>query len=91
LYNVQDWVLYIKGCRTSHSQSSIRGGVDPVYITQIEKHNKLPSEATAKRICAILKDESLLKVWKENKDAHARKKVERVYLRTASTLGIDTA
>lgn len=29
-------------------------GVNPVYITQIEKHNKVPSENLMKKICGVL-------------------------------------
>jgi len=42
-------------------------GVDPVYITQIEKHGKLPSPAVAERISNALADKNLLTFYLEIK------------------------
>ncbi len=36
-----------------------KAGVNPVYITQIEKHGKLPSPVIMKRISSILHDKRL--------------------------------
>lgn len=41
--------------------------VDPVYITQIEKHGKLPSPAVMERISAVLCDRNLLTSYLEIK------------------------
>jgi len=38
-------------------------GVDPVYITRIEKHGKLPSPLIMEKISKALSDEELFKVY----------------------------
>ena len=38
-------------------------GVSPVYITQIEKHGKLPSPAVMKKISEVLCDEQLFDIY----------------------------
>lgn len=38
-------------------------GVDPVYITRIEKHGKLPSPSIMEKISKALSDEELFKVY----------------------------
>ena len=38
-------------------------GVDPVYITRIEKHGKLPSPIIMEKISKVLSDEELFKVY----------------------------
>ena len=40
-----------------------RIGVNPVYITQIEKHNKLPSPYVARSIAFILKDKRISEAY----------------------------
>ena len=38
-------------------------GIKPVYITQIEKHGKLPSPAVMKKISEVLCDELLFEMY----------------------------
>ena len=38
-------------------------GVNPVYITQIEKHDKLPSPLVMKKITDVLKDRTLFETY----------------------------
>lgn len=38
-------------------------GVNPVYITQIEKHDKLPSPLVMKKITDVLKDQELFETY----------------------------
>ena len=38
-------------------------GVDPVYITRIEKHGKLPSPLIMEKISKVLSDEDLFKFY----------------------------
>jgi transcriptional regulator with XRE-family HTH domain len=44
-----------------------KAGVNPVYITQIEKHDKLPSASVMKRIANVLQDQNLFNVYIEIK------------------------
>ena len=39
-----------------------KAGVNPVYITQIEKHDKLPSASVMKRIADVLGDQNLFNI-----------------------------
>ena len=40
-----------------------KAGVNPVYITQIEKHDKLPSASVMKRIADVLGDQNLFNIY----------------------------
>ena len=40
-----------------------KAGVNPVYITQIEKHDKLPSSLVMKKITDVLKDRTLFETY----------------------------
>jgi len=40
-----------------------KAGVNPVYITQIEKHDKLPSPLVMKKISDVLKDGGLFEIY----------------------------
>ncbi len=50
--------------------------VSPVYITQIEKHGKLPSPDIMERICNALHDEGLFKIYLKMKHPGMYKKLE---------------
>lgn len=52
-----------KQCGLKVYELAKKVGVDPVYITQIEKHGKLPSPLVMKRIADVLKDEFLFKTY----------------------------
>jgi transcriptional regulator with XRE-family HTH domain len=41
--------------------------IDPVYLTQIEKHNRFPSPAVMEKIAEELKDPFLFKIFLKNK------------------------
>jgi len=42
-------------------------GINPVYITQIEKHGKLPSPSVMKRISEVLCNERLFDIYLKRK------------------------
>ena len=42
-------------------------GIDPVYLTQIEKHNRSPSDGVIERITIALDDPFLFKVFVKNR------------------------
>ncbi len=50
--------------------------VSPVYITQIEKHGKLPSPDIMGRMCNALHDEDLFKIYLKMKHPAMYKKLE---------------
>ena len=50
--------------------------VSPVYITQIEKHGKLPSPDIMGKICNALNDEDLFKIYLKMKHPVMYKKLE---------------
>jgi len=49
--------------------------VSPVYITQIEKHGKLPSPDIMERICNALQDDKLFKIYLRMKHPTMYKKL----------------
>jgi transcriptional regulator with XRE-family HTH domain len=51
-------------------------GVNPVYISQIEKHNKLPSQDVLERIEKALGDRSLFHIYIKQKNPAIEKRLE---------------
>lgn len=52
-------------------------GIDPTYITYIEKHNKIPSPAVMEKIENILEDPMLSTIYLKTKYPDVCKKFER--------------
>ena len=56
-----------KECALKLYQLAKKVGVCPVYITQIEKHGKLPSPVVMKRISEVLCDDRLFDMYLKTK------------------------
>lgn len=55
-------------------------GIAPVYITQIEKHNQLPSALVMEKISRVLHDEDLFKIFLKYKYPEVYKKIKIIDL-----------
>ena len=66
---MRNWGQQIKKCRLKRGlkvyELANKVGVNPVYITQIERHGKLPSDDVAKRIDKALGINSFLSFFRE--------------------------
>lgn len=52
-----------KACGLKGYELAKKAGINPVYITQIEKHDKLPSPPVMKRIANVLDNQALFNTY----------------------------
>ncbi len=68
---------YRVGCGLKVYELAKKVGVNPVYITQIEKHNKFPSPAIMKKITDLLAEPGLFRMYLKLKYPLVYKQVKK--------------